>query len=254
MEDYFEFISRELLLKLSQVKEFIKKHNPTIGIVTEEILRSFLKEHLPKFISVEQGFIRNNDGNTSKQCDIIIYDSSLYAPFYRINDIVIVPAESVIAVIEVKTSITSGIFHDTLDYFKEIKNICFRPTYLFIYNAETIESIASYFSSYKQKHGEYTFDHDTFQMLPDEITGINSSYHLKQDYVIGDNDTKGYSSYFFINEKGTEISALQNFYLSIYNKVENYLAETHLIKYQLTRQSYFMKKISSYTAFSLFVI
>ena len=33
---------------------------------------------------------------------------------------------------------------------------------------------------------------------------------------------RGYSSYFYENEKGTEISALQNFYLSIYDLVENY--------------------------------
>jgi hypothetical protein len=52
MQDNFQFISEELLLKLNQAKGFITRHHPTIGIVTEEILRSFLKEQLPKTISV----------------------------------------------------------------------------------------------------------------------------------------------------------------------------------------------------------
>jgi len=42
MTNYFELLSLELLNKLNQVKIFIKKHYPTIGVVTEEILRDFL--------------------------------------------------------------------------------------------------------------------------------------------------------------------------------------------------------------------
>ena len=98
MVDYFQLVSDELLIRLNQVKKFIKKHNPTIGILTEEILRTFLKNNLPKSISVEQGFILSQNGEMSKQCDILIYDSHYFAPFYRINDIVVVPADSVIAV------------------------------------------------------------------------------------------------------------------------------------------------------------
>lgn len=75
MSNYFELVSQELLIKLAQVKSFITKHNPTIGVLTEEILRDFLKTHLPNFVSVEQGFIMGDDGMLSKQCDILIYDS-----------------------------------------------------------------------------------------------------------------------------------------------------------------------------------
>jgi hypothetical protein len=252
MENYFEFISKELLLQLGQVKEFIKKHNPTIGIVTEEILRTFLKAHLPKSISVEQGFIRNQNGETSRQCDIIVYDSTLYAPFYRINDIVIVPAESVIAFVEVKTTINGAIFHSCLDFFKEVKTVCFKPGYLFIYNSEDLEKIESYFIGYKKIHGEYTYDHDTFQLLPEEITGINNSYHLKQAYVDMGRDTHGYESWFFNNQEGTEINALQHFYLSIYEEVEKYLENSGNFKYPSKRSDYFPKSLSKYLAFGLF--
>ena len=119
-DNYYKLISEELLIKLHQIKCFVKKHNLTIGILTEEILRSFLKDYLPKSISVSQGFIIYTNGNLSKQCDIIIYDSMNYAVKYKINDIVIVPFDSVICVIEVKTTITKSIFHKTIENFETL--------------------------------------------------------------------------------------------------------------------------------------
>jgi hypothetical protein len=59
---------------------------------------------------VEQGFIIDSAGGLSKQCDILIYDSHRYAPFYRVEGVVVVPAEAVIAIIEVKTSINRADF------------------------------------------------------------------------------------------------------------------------------------------------
>ncbi|BAY27275.1 hypothetical protein NIES2100_70980 [Calothrix sp. NIES-2100] len=259
MEDYFEFVSKELQNRLNQIKEFIKKHNPTIGVLTEEILRDFLKKNLPRMVSVEQGFIRAKNGELSKQCDILIYNSHLYAPFYRLNDIVIVPEESVIAVIEVKTTINKQIFHNGIDYFENIKNISQAHTYLFIYNCKGIESIEKYLHSYNHKDDRTEFDHDTYYFLPDEITGINESFHLKKDLVVCyGRDSMGYSSYFYEGEKGTEINALQHFYLSVYRLVETeignlYRSDKMKGVFYDNRSSYFLKKtLSSYYAIELF--
>jgi hypothetical protein len=87
VKNYFELVSQELLSKLNQIKTFIKKHNPAIGILTEEILRDFLRSHLPKIVSVEQGFILTTNGELSKQCDLIIYNSQTFAPFYRVKKV-----------------------------------------------------------------------------------------------------------------------------------------------------------------------
>lgn len=115
-----------------------------------------------------------------------------------------------------------------------------------------MSKIESYFASYKMKHGPYTYDHDTFQLLPDEITGINSSYHLKQAYVDMGRDTYGYWSFIYNNESGTEINALQHFYLSIYQTVESYLEESNQLKYHTKRNDYFPMEFSKYFAFGLF--
>jgi len=254
MIDYYRLVSEELLIKLRQIKQFIKKHGPTIGLLTEEILRSFLKEHLPKSISVEQGFILTQNGELSKQCDILIYDSDLYAPFYRINNLVVIPAVSVIAIIEVKTTINKKIFHDTIDYFSHIGMITSANKYLFIYNSCEISNLYSYFVSYKHKGTYQQFDHDTFELLPDEITGINKSYHLKRDYVIGERDMKGYSSYFYENHEKTEINALLNFYLSICNLVESYNISKCEGKIKEAKMSLYFgeKNLKNYFAFGLF--
>ncbi|KAA6321917.1 hypothetical protein EZS27_028486 [termite gut metagenome] len=227
MDDYFRLVSDELLIKLKQARQFIKKHNPTIGILTEEILRTFLRTYLPKSVSIEQGFIVSPNGILSKQCDILIYDSNHFSPLYRINDIVIVPTEAVLIVIEVKTTITKAIFHNVIDYFTNISSLCRAKTYLFIYEACDISKLEGYFHTYKHKRDYQMFDHDTYQLLPAEITGINNSYHLKQSYVCFDRDTFGYESYFYENEEGKDISAFELFYISIYKEVENYNSSFH---------------------------
>ncbi|ADC62052.1 DUF6602 domain-containing protein [Allochromatium vinosum] len=205
------------------VKSYVTKHNPTIGVLTEEIIRSFLKSHLPNLVSVEQGFVINEKGELSKQCDILIYDSQSYAPLYRINDIVIVPSESVLAVIEVKTTINKKFFHGAIDFFKSFDCLPNAKKYLFIFNSKNIKDIGSYLHSYKHEGDYQLFDHDSFQFLPDEITGINKSYHLRKDGVIACSDMIGYSSWFYEDLEGSEINALQHFYSSVSSLTESYI-------------------------------
>lgn len=227
MSKYFEFVSQELLIKLAQIKCYITKHNPTIGVFTEEIVRNFLKNHLPSSVSVEQGFIANSRGELSKQCDIIVYDSQSFAPLYRVNDIIVVPSASVIAVIEVKTTINKSIFHSVIDYFKSFDYLSNAKTYLFIFNSGKTDRIGEYFSSYKHNGSYQSFDHDTFQWLPDVITGINDSYHFCKDSVITDRDMMGYTYWYFEDDEGSDINALQLFFGSISDHVGSYIERTY---------------------------
>lgn len=56
MENYFFLLSQEFDLQIKQAKEVIKNHNPSLGTINEEILRKFLKDHLPKWVDVAQGY------------------------------------------------------------------------------------------------------------------------------------------------------------------------------------------------------
>ncbi|WP_400263111.1 DUF6602 domain-containing protein [Sphingobacterium sp. SG20118] len=231
--EFYRLKTEELLNELSQVKTFIKKHNPTIGTLTEEILRKFLLTYLPKGVSVEQGFVVDNAGVLSKQIDIIIYDSQLFAPFYRINNIVIVPNNSVIAIIEVKTTVKSKTaFHDIIKYFNSISKQLHSNTskYLFIYNSADVSRLGDYFHSFKHSTEYQKFDHDTFQHLPDVIAGIDSSYLLKKDYVVFERDKMGYTSYNYLDNTDKDISSLELFYKDINSKVHNYLSQAAISK------------------------
>lgn len=224
MSQYFDHVTQQLHSKIRQAKFYVTKHNPTTGALAEAVLRQFLQEHLPNGVSVEQGFITSPDGGLSKQCDILIYDSQRYAPFYRAGEMVVVPAEAVIALIEVKISLNKNGFCDVIKYFQSFGTFgCHFRTYLFMFNAPRLQTIDSWFHSYPHPGRHKEFDHDTFQVLPDEITGLDSSYHLKKDYVIHTRDAMGYLSYFYEDQEGTAISALELFFLSVYRVVEEHI-------------------------------
>lgn len=252
MSDYFDFINQELLIELNKVRHFVKKHNPTIGVLTEEVVRTFLKKHLPSLVTVSQGFVRNFNGELSKQCDIIVYDSHAYAPVYRTSDIVIVPSESVVVLAEVKTRIDRATFHDVIDYFKSFDYMPNAHTHLFIFEGRKIEQIAGYLRSYKHPGDYQQFDHDTFVYLPDAITALKESYHLKKAAVITDSDEIGYDSWFYENAQGSEINALQIFYESITSHVDQYIDTFYRKKKK--EQSPFLnkRKLKSISAIPLF--
>lgn len=224
MSQYFDHVAQQLHSRIQQAKVFITKHNATTGALAEAVLREFLQEHLPKGVSVEEGFIIDAKGGLSKQCDIIIYDSHHYAPFYRAGQVVVVPVEAVIAVIEVKTSINKTRFNEVIRYFASFKRIDgeFR-TYLFLLNAPEMELINSWFHAFPHSGQYKAFDHDTFQRLPDEIVGLDPSYLLHRDLVDTGSDNLGYLSYFFRDQQGSAINALELLFLSVYNQVEGYL-------------------------------
>lgn len=226
MSQYFDHVTQQLHSKISQAKVYITKHNPTTGALAEAVLRQFLQEHLPGGVSVEQGFIISSDGMLTKQCDILIYDSQRYAPFYRAGEIVVIPAEAVVALIEVKTSINKQGFTEVIKYFQSFEAVGRQfPTYLFMFNAPQLQTIDSWFHSYPHPGRHKEFDHDTFHFLPDEITGLDSSYHLKKSCVVHHRDGMGYLSYYYQDREGTAVSALELFFLSVYSVVEAHIQE-----------------------------
>src|SRR3989304_7115930 len=105
--DYYSSIADEFMSKYNRVKDIIGvRHWPSVGYSREEILRSFLKEYLPRRFDISTGFVYRNSNEVSKQVDILIWDSHRFPPIYCQGDLVIVKPEAVVAAIEVKS--TSG--------------------------------------------------------------------------------------------------------------------------------------------------
>lgn len=130
LSEYYRLYVEELHNKLLQIRQIVKNHNLTIGLFAEEMLRDFLRQALPQKVSISQGFIMN-ENTISPQCDIIIYDSYNYAPIFRTSTSVIVPPDSVIAVVEVKTSIRGKEFMKVLRDFSIFYQLGIMNKYLF---------------------------------------------------------------------------------------------------------------------------
>ncbi len=81
------------------------EHNLEDGKYREELIRDFLKNIIPSKYSITNGFIIDSDKNMSDEMDIIIYDTNYVPPFFK-ETYSVIPIESVIAVIQVKTTLS----------------------------------------------------------------------------------------------------------------------------------------------------
>jgi len=105
---YYQSFSKELEVTKDRVRNIIgSAHWISDGTHKEAILQDVLKRFIPQKYAISSGFILSNDGETcSKQLDIIIYDQASPVLFNSSN-FVIIPAQYVRAVIEVKTSLST---------------------------------------------------------------------------------------------------------------------------------------------------
>lgn len=97
---------RSQLLSALESDASAVSHAPTKGRGTELNWMRMLEVHLPERYTVGSGFVIDSTGKTSQQIDLVVYDRQYSTVFHDQNDILIVPAESVYAVFEVKPEIS----------------------------------------------------------------------------------------------------------------------------------------------------
>jgi hypothetical protein len=123
--------------KINLLTQIIQgNHYPSVGRYKERLLANLIAQYIPKNYEVATGFVLfaqeatderakkpgfdelNMCSHTlSKQCDILVYDSSKVPVIFRDEDFVIVRPESVRAVIEVKGSANRNEVNDILTSF-----------------------------------------------------------------------------------------------------------------------------------------
>lgn len=124
MLQYYQLLQDELLYRKRTIDTLIEsRQRYSKGIMCEELLRRFFRDVLPNDLAIAHGFIYHS-GRKSPQCDIIIYNRAKYSPFLCVNDLVIVPAEAVIGIIEVKTHLNGTELQKTLTSFRSIHDLC----------------------------------------------------------------------------------------------------------------------------------
>lgn len=104
---FYESLNEELIAVKDRVRSLIGNANwGEDGRYREAVLKNVISKFLPKKYSIGTGFAINKDKEITKQIDIIIYDNSFPILFSE-GDFVVVLADSVKAIIEVKSSIES---------------------------------------------------------------------------------------------------------------------------------------------------
>ncbi len=108
----------------ADLRERLIAHPGELGTDREEVIRSFLRAYLPKRFEISTGFVFDANGTVSKQVDIIIADLSVCAHFETAGGTRYYPCESVVAVGQVKSSLTSvKKFHDALENLESVKSL-----------------------------------------------------------------------------------------------------------------------------------
>jgi hypothetical protein len=85
-----------------------KKHRGSRGASREEALAEFLTEQLPGRFGVTTGEAIDSGERRTGQLDVIVYDRHLTAPLLTEKSGDLLPAESLLAVIEVKSKLTKA--------------------------------------------------------------------------------------------------------------------------------------------------
>jgi hypothetical protein len=115
---FYEYINKELIAIKDRIRGLIGDANWSVdGLYKEAILKNVISRFLPKKYSIGTGFAINKNKEITTEIDLIMYDNSFPVLFSE-GDFVIVLADSVKAIIEVKSSI-----RDTPD-LKEIIKKC----------------------------------------------------------------------------------------------------------------------------------
>ncbi|MFC1691782.1 DUF6602 domain-containing protein [Nanoarchaeota archaeon] len=105
---FYESVTSELISIKDRVRNLIgDAHWPSDGRYKEAILKTVIARFLPFGFSIGNGFVINSRREITKEIDLIIYDNS--SPIlFKEGDFVIVLANSVRAIIQVKTKISNS--------------------------------------------------------------------------------------------------------------------------------------------------
>jgi hypothetical protein len=120
---YIKYLGEELISEFSRASMMTQPG--AIGSGREQSAKQKLKLILPAGVGIGSGFIIDSYGNTSKQCDIILYEENFALRFNPNNDInnIYYNCESVIAVGEVKSDVTKKELLDSIQKLRIVKSM-----------------------------------------------------------------------------------------------------------------------------------
>jgi hypothetical protein len=116
------FRQHEATISASARQAGIVQHAGDRGGNREEILRTFLADHLPKKYGVTKGEVLTKSGTHSHAADVLIYDS-LNCPVLYLGETQVLPIEGVYGVIEVKSGLSKAELVDAAAKIEAFKRL-----------------------------------------------------------------------------------------------------------------------------------
>ena len=121
--DYLVDVTCEMRLKSEAIRRDFATHRPSAGDNREDLVEVFLKDHLPKKFGVSTGLVISSEGMFSNQADLVIVDDQNNAPLYPNSTNKLWPVETVLALIEVKTSLSPSEITDAVAKARRFKSL-----------------------------------------------------------------------------------------------------------------------------------
>jgi hypothetical protein len=117
----------ELLSRASRVRQLIgDAHWLCDGFHKEEIIREFLRRHLPPSLRISRGFVCPIDeaARVSREVDILVTDTESELAWLVEGGLAIVPPSSVVAHLHIKTTFSSKALLDVFDSSMDVYRSC----------------------------------------------------------------------------------------------------------------------------------
>lgn len=122
---YYNGIAQRLQLEIDHLNKLIT-HKGERGLANEKSLSNLLVKFLPKRYSIGTGIIIDKHGNSSKQVDIIIYDSDFHPELFSQGAAAsLYPVDVVYMTIEIKTTMTKDSMNDAIENVVSVKRLKF---------------------------------------------------------------------------------------------------------------------------------
>lgn len=227
-EDKYRHQAAIFLRRITEARQLFDKHKPSIGFVGENLIRKSIHALMPKSYGICQGFVIFK-GEISRQCDIIIYTKGKKSIHKSYGELKIVNTESVVAVVEVKSSIIKDTYQSTLKAFEQLHRLRVTNCFLFVYGKLTRRKLRHWLFSYKYTKtcieqnvvtDSYLYDWHDKEWLPNSVLSLESNKYFKLDHISVDNDDwVGYTALNIKDSKDARISCLQEFLSDIVNSM-----------------------------------
>lgn len=120
-ELYFA-MQEEMLQKLRTGSKAFT-HSVTKGDNAEANWIEWFRSYLPKRYQVDKGIVIDSTGKQSEQIDLIIYDTQYSYLVFRQGEQLLIPAESVYAVFEVKQKLNKGMIEYAGNKAKSVRSL-----------------------------------------------------------------------------------------------------------------------------------